>query len=161
MGFSDVISQLNSKIQASADGATAEELAYLSAAAEKIGGQASLLDIEKFSKEEMAAILVAVTYSKEEALAEIEALRLTASGLISSLRESAENEIASANVVATDAINTTAQDAVSETTLAIDSAVSTLDSATSNSLQSIVDAADQALVSIAGSRVRAVFLSQS
>lgn len=50
MAFTNVIGGLNDKIAESTSAATPEELAYLAAAAEKIGGASSMLDIERFAR---------------------------------------------------------------------------------------------------------------
>lgn len=77
MSLKDAVSNLNAKIAASASGATAEEVAYLATAAERIGGRVSIFELAEFADDKKAELAQAASNASADAIAALDTLKGT------------------------------------------------------------------------------------
>lgn len=115
MSLKDAVSAINAKIQVAAVAATAEELAYLATAVERIGGRASIFEIDELATsqkqimlegfdEARASALLELTLNKTNSLTTVNSATLAGITAIAADRLAAENKIAADRLAAEESI---------------------------------------------------------
>lgn len=155
MSLKDAISAIIEKIKIAADSASAEELAYLATALERIGGKASVSELDELATSHKQSIFDGLNEAEAAAIAGV--AEKTSDGL------AALNAVINVGVTATTAgINaiTTGQDSALSAVLAKqESGVALVVAAQATGIASLVSAAQAALEQSLGQRGRLMFYS--
>lgn len=181
MSLKDAVSAINAKIQVAAGGASAEELAYLATAVERIGGRASIFEIDELATSQKqimldgfdaarAAALSELTLNKTNSLTAIDSVtnlavtaiaadRLAAENKIAADRLAAETSLNNLRIIGQDAITTDSAEAQAEIGVDRALAISEISSATTSSLAQITASAEQVTQQLFGQPGRLMFYS--
>lgn len=130
MSLKDAVSNLNAKIASAAGGATAEEVAYLATAAERIGGRVSIFELAEFADEKKAELTEAMTAASVKAVAAIDSVKDTR---IAEIKTERDRVLAAVAVATSDA-----QHAIDDTAV---TAQATINAVKANVVKSVNDSA--------------------
>jgi hypothetical protein len=119
MSLKDAVTAINAKVQAAAANASAEELAYLATAIERIGGRVSVFEIDDIATSSKATLVSGIATQTQTSTAAIEATAASANAGIAasitamnSTRDAAVTLVANTRDSAVTTVNTTRDSAV-------------------------------------------------
>jgi hypothetical protein len=177
MSLRDAVENLNSKIASSAGGATAEEIAYLATAAERIGGRVSIFELSEFAEakktelsvaaataisnaastvnSELADHIAQMATARDQALESLSASRQATDTLIAQI--TTDTSLVVASTAAT--LNASTQAAASAAAQVTADADALVAVAVADAIDAVATAAAQAVSQILGQRGRMMFFT--
>lgn len=121
----DAVRAIKTKIGVAAETATPEELAYLGTAIDRIGGRATVLEVEEMGDIKIAEITEHAASVESQTIASITATKEAAEASVTATKEAAEAYIVATRNAAQAEIDATKVSAVNTVNAARDAAVST------------------------------------
>jgi len=145
----DAVRAIKAKIEAAAAVATPEELAYLGTAIDRIGGRATLLEVEDLGDVKMDEItalaaqrqadtIAAIDSSAGAAVAHVNATQTAATNAINATRTAAQAAITQTQNSATTQVTAAAQTAIQQAELASSQAIASAQAAAHSITQQLV-----------------------
>lgn len=136
----DAVRAIKAKIETAAEIATPEELAYLGTAIDRIGGRATVLEVEEMGDVKMAemsehahavesATLDTIATSADVAIANVTATKTAAESSVTQTKEAALSVMAQTETSTVATVNATAQTAIQQSASARDQAIAATQSA--------------------------------
>jgi hypothetical protein len=140
----DAVKAIKQKVQNAAADSTAEELAYLATAVERIGGRGSLLEMEELGDVKMAEFTVLAGQTQKGVTDAIEAKRVATETSINTTTTAANQSMNDTKAAAVQTVNTTVtngQKAINDTR---DAAVTTMADKQTSTIAAVTKAANDA-----------------
>ncbi len=145
----DAVRAIKAKIEAAAEIATPEELAYLGTAIDRIGGRATVLEVEEMGDIKMAemsahanavetATLDTIAAAADVAMANVTATKTAAETAITAAKEAALAVMAQTETSTVATVHAAAQAAIQQAQIAADQAVATAQAAAHSITQQLV-----------------------
>ena len=136
----DAVRAIKAKIETAAEIATPEELAYLGTAIDRIGGRATVLDVEEMGDAKMAemsahatsvetATLDTIATAADVAIANVSATKSAAESSITATKTAAEAVMAQTETSTVATVNAAAQTAIQQAASSRDQAIAATQSA--------------------------------
>lgn len=141
----DAVRAIKQKIESAADQATPEELAYLGTAIDRIGGRATVLEVEEMGDIKMEEISEHAQTVEAETIAAITTTKDTAIATINATKQAAETAITNTKTTAEASITATKNAAITAMQQTETSAVANVNSAAQTAIQQAAIARDQAI----------------
>ena len=159
MSLKDAVKNLNTKIANAANSATAEEIAYLATAVERIGGRVSVFELADFADDKKVELSSSLDTAKALAVAAINANKDARLAELVTLRDQAISAMTTTKNDSQAALVATSKASAELVTTTKTTAETTMLAAKDASLAAVTAAATTALAQILGQRGRMMFFS--
>lgn len=159
MSLKDAVSAINAKIQAAAGSASAEELAYLATAVERIGGKVSVFEIDEMATSLKEGMFTGFETAKQTAIAELNTNNVAGMAAVTLAVNTGIAAIASDRLSAINKVALDKADATSSIATGKNAATLAIATERTNSLAALASASAQATAALVGQPGRLMFYS--
>lgn len=157
----DAVRAIKAKIETAAGIATPEELAYLGTAIDRIGGRATVLEVEEMGDVKMDEMKVHANALESATIASITTTKDAAITNVASTKQAAESAITATKTAAETSVTATRDAAVAVMQQTETSAVASVHSAAQTAIQQSATARDQAVSTVQSAADAALATAQS
>lgn len=157
----DAVKAIKGKIEIAAGNASPEELAYLGTAIDRIGGRATVLEVEEIGDIKIAEITAHAAAVETDTITTITATQDAAEASVAAKQAATDQYISTAQTTAQTAIAKTKSDALAVMSQTETSAVATVNDAAQTAIQQSASARDQAVATAQAASDQAIATAQA